>query len=128
MRRIAVPTAATVTLATALWLLWPHPVARFSLPVPGKGEITYTCDVTSTEADAKARAEAAHQAFQSGLTKAAASIAAEMQAAMLKASTTGDRSDLDAANAAYQALSKTLRADLQTNFACQVDTTLQPAG
>lgn len=51
-----------------------------------------------------------------------------MQAAMLKASTTGDRSDLDAVNAAYQALSKTLRADLPTNFACQIDTTLQPAG
>ena len=46
---------------------------------------------------------------------------------MLKASA-GDRSDLDAANAAYQALSKTLRADLRANFACEVDTTLKPAG
>ena len=127
LRRLAVFAAAALTLGAALWLLWPSQTARFALPVPGKGDITYTCDVTSTKAEAKARAEAAHQAFQSGLTQAAASIAARMQAAMLKASA-GDRSDLDAANAAYQALSKTLRADLRANFACEVDTTLKPAG
>ncbi len=127
-KSLAALAALCALTAAALWLLLSVKTADFALPVPGKGTITYTCQVTSTEADAKTRADAAHAAFQSRLTALTAIVAETFQAAMLKATETGDRTDLEAANADYKARVIALRADLEREFGCKVDTTLQPEG
>lgn len=129
--RIAGAIAGILGLVLAgLWLgggfawLSGGPVATFRLPVPGKGEVAYTCRLTSTEAEAKARAEATHAAFQSRLKPLAETAAAAMQTAMTAAAITGDAAAVKEPQKDYLNKVKALRADLEAEFGCRINSDL----
>lgn len=126
MRILWLILPAAVLILTAYLVLWPTPSQTFALPVEGKGTIRYTCTLTRDATEAKARAEAAHVAFQSRLATLASAVAEDLQAAMLMATATGDKTALEAVNAGYKAQVVALRDDLNAEFGCEVDSTLQP--
>lgn len=129
MRRWYLLVAVLAMASVGAWLALRQPQAAFRLPVAGKGDVVYDCRLTSTRDEAEGRAKAAHAAFLAGLTPLAEAAAAQLQAAMDKASSTGDLSDLTSYKATYLEAVTSLRADIETRFGCRVNSELQaPAG
>ena len=129
MRRGIWIAAGLALAAGGLWFALPPSEASFRLPVAGKGDVSYACSLTSTHDEAEGRAKAAHAAFLAGLQPLAEAAAAQVQAAMDKANSTGDLSGLTDYKADYLTAVKALRADIETRFGCRVNTELQaPSG
>lgn len=128
MRRPVLLLVALAVAGAGVWLVLRQPEARFRLPVAGKGEVSYDCRLTSTRDEAERRATAAHTAFLAGLTPLAEAAATQLQTAMDRANSTGDLSGLTDYKADYLAAVTALRADIETRFACRVNTELQAPG